>query len=125
MVILLCELAIKSEGPTLDNEVTIKLISFSIILFFSEKLNFLCLGMFKRTSVLDRGHGSNTSHLNPITYRRGLFGPDHQIIDHSSKAAPSSTSKLGEVLFLSIIDTFWQNFCKIDSPGVLLQLFLK
>ena len=32
----------------------------------------------------------------------GLFGLDHQLIDHNSKTALSSTSKLGEFLFLSI-----------------------
>ena len=26
----------------------------------------------------------------------GLFGPDHQIIDHNSKTALSNTSKLGD-----------------------------
>ena len=31
----------------------------------------------------------------------GLFGMDHQIIDHNSKTALSSTSKLGDFLFLS------------------------
>ena len=40
--------------------------------------------------------------FNPITYGGGLFGPDHQIIGHNSKTAPSSTSKLGDFLFLSI-----------------------
>ena len=43
--------------------------------------------------------------LNPITYGGGLFGPDHQIIDHNSKTALSSTSKLGDFLFLSIRHT--------------------
>ena len=43
--------------------------------------------------------------LNPITYGGGLFGPDHQIIDHTSKTALSSTSKLGDFLFLSIRHT--------------------
>ena len=32
----------------------------------------------------------------------GAFGLDHQIIDHNSKTALSSTSKLGDFLFLSI-----------------------
>ena len=43
--------------------------------------------------------------LSPITYSGGggeLFGPDHQIIDRNSKTALSSTSKLGNFLFLSI-----------------------
>ena len=40
--------------------------------------------------------------INPITYGGGLFGPDHQIIDRNSKTALSSTSKLGNFLFLSI-----------------------
>ena len=45
--------------------------------------------------------------FNPITYGGGggLFGPDHQIIDHNSKTALSSTSKLGDFLFLSIRHT--------------------
>ena len=43
--------------------------------------------------------------LNPITYGGGFFGPDHQIIDHNSKTALSSTSKLGDFLFLSIRHT--------------------
>ena len=45
--------------------------------------------------------------INPITYGGGggLFGPDHQIIDHNSKTALSSTSKLGDFLFLSIRHT--------------------
>ena len=52
----------------------------------------------------------NGSHFicsfNPITYGGGgLFGPDHQIIDHNSKTALSSTSKLGDFLFLSIRHT--------------------
>ena len=34
--------------------------------------------------------------INPITWGGGLFGPDHQIIDHNSKTALSSTSKLGD-----------------------------
>ena len=39
------------------------------------------------------------SWLNPITYgggEGGPFGLDHQIIDHNSKMALSSTSKLGD-----------------------------
>ena len=37
-----------------------------------------------------------------ITYGgRGLFGPDHQIIDRNSKTTLSSTSKLGAFLLLS------------------------
>ena len=47
---------------------------------------------------------SYTAVFNPITYG-GLFGPDHQIIDHNSKTALSSTSKLGDFLFLSIRHT--------------------
>ena len=55
---------------------------------------------------------------------RGPFCPDHQIIDYNSKTALSSTSKLGDFSFYRL-DTFWQNFSKINSPGGLLQLFLK
>ena len=41
-------------------------------------------------------------HLfNPIT-QGGLFGPDHQIIDDNAKTALSSTSKLSDLLFLSV-----------------------
>ena len=40
--------------------------------------------------------------LNPITHGGGLFGLDHQIVDHNSKTALSSTSKLGDFLVLSI-----------------------
>ena len=32
----------------------------------------------------------------------GLFGPDHQIIDHKSETALFSISKLGDFLYLSI-----------------------
>ena len=32
----------------------------------------------------------------------GAFCPDHQVIDHNSKTALSSTSKLGAFLLLSI-----------------------
>ena len=52
----------------------------------------------------------------------GLFGLDHQTIVNNSKTALFSTSKLGDILFYPL-DTFWQNFRKIDSPGRLLQLF--
>ena len=65
MMILLCKMAIKSEGirfrPTLDNEITTKLLLFSIISFLTEKLNIVCSDIFKWTSVLHRGHGSNTN----------------------------------------------------------------
>ena len=50
---------------------------------------------------------------------RGV-GTDHQVIDHNSKMALSSTSKLGDFCFY-LLDTFWQDFSKID----LLQLILK
>ena len=63
----------------------------------------------------------------PYNLQGGLFGPDHQIIDHNSKTALSSTSKLGDFFVLSITHIF-QNFSKIDSPvggGGLQQLFLK
>ena len=64
--------------------------------------------------------------LNHITYGGGgLFGPDHQIIDHNSKTALSSTSKLGDFLILSIrhiLAEFWQIYI---PGGGLLQLVLK
>ena len=41
--------------------------------------------------------------FNPITTGGGGgVGPDHRIIDHNSKTAQSSTSKLGDFLILSI-----------------------
>ena len=41
--------------------------------------------------------------INPIYVQEGgLFGSDHQIIDHNTKTALSSTSKLGDLLLLSI-----------------------
>ena len=54
--------------------------------------------------------------FNHITYGRGGggVGPDHQIVDHNSKMALSSTFKLGD--FFNLLDKFWQNFSKIDSP---------
>ena len=60
--------------------------------------------------------------LNPMTYGGRLFGQDHQIIDHNSKTALSSTSKLGDFYYL--LDTSLQNFSKIDSPwGVAAVVF--
>ena len=62
MMILLCRLAIKSEfrmsfSPTLDNEITTKLLLFSIFSFLAEKLNISCSDIFKWTSVLHRAMG--------------------------------------------------------------------
>ena len=70
MMILLCKLAIKSEGTRLDNEITAKLLLFSIISFLTKKLNILCSDIFKWTSVLHRGHGSNTNHLKDSNYEK-------------------------------------------------------
>ena len=63
-------------------------------------------------------YSSSSLMLNPITYGGGggAFGPDHQIIEQNPKTALSSTSELGDFYFY-LLDTFWQNFCKIDSPG--------
>ena len=47
---------------------------------------------------------------------RGGVGPDHQIINHNSKTALSSTSRFGDFCFY-LLDTFWKKFSKIDSPG--------
>ena len=57
--------------------------------------------------IWTEGEDTLNQFLNPITYGGGggLFGPDHQIIDHNSKTALSSTSKLGDFLFLSIRHT--------------------
>ena len=47
-----------------------------------------------------------TQSLNPIAYGvgggGGDFGPNLQIIDYNSKTAQSTTSNLGDFLFLSI-----------------------
>ena len=55
MMILLYELAIKSEGArfvyTLGNKITTKLLSFPIISFLIEKLNISCSDALKWTSV--------------------------------------------------------------------------
>ena len=41
--------------------------------------------------------------FNPTTYGGwGLFGPDNQIIDRNSETNLSRTSKLGDILFLSM-----------------------
>ena len=55
--------------------------------------------------------------LNPITWGGGgLFGPDHQIIDHNLKRLNLAPPDL--VTFSSyLLVTFWQNFNKINSPG--------
>ena len=69
--------------------------------------------------------GSTIEDFNPITYGGGGFlARTIKIIDHNSKTALSSTSQLGDFCFY-LLDTLWQNFSKIDSPGGLLQLFLK
>ena len=59
------------------------------------------------SKVFEQTIDNTSDHLplNPITYGGGLFGTDHQIIDHNSKTALSSTSKLGDFLFLSIRHT--------------------
>ena len=46
----------------------------------------------------------------------GFFGQDHQIIDHNSKTALLVSPNLVTFSFY-LLDTFWQNFSKIDSPG--------
>ena len=46
----------------------------------------------------------------------GAFCSDHQIIDHNFETVVSSTSKHGAFCFY-LLDIFWQNFSKIDSPG--------
>ena len=65
--------------------------------------------------------------LNPLTYKEGgggLFIQDHQIIDNNSKTALPAPPNWVTFCFY-LLNTFWQNFSKIDSPGGLLQLFLK
>ena len=56
-------------------------------------------------------------YFNHITYEgRGPVGPDHQSIDHNSKTALSSTSKLLSSVFIHFTHVL-ENFSKIDSPG--------
>ena len=63
--------------------------------------------------------------LNPITYGEGGgFILDDQIIDHNSKTALLAPPNWVTFCFY-LLNTFWQNISKIDSPGGLLQLLLK
>ena len=70
--------------------------------------------------------------VNPVTYGGGLFGPDRGDLLACSIGLLTITLKrlylappnLESFSFYPS-DTFWQNFSKIDSPGELLQLFLK
>ena len=56
--------------------------------------------------IVDEFHClSNGAKIHVLTLQPtggGGVGPDHQIIDHNSITALSTTSKLGEFLFLSI-----------------------
>ena len=61
--------------------------------------------------------------INPITYEGGLFGTDHQIIDQNSRTALSSTSKLGDFLFLSIRHIFGKILAKSIHQGVAAVVF--
>ena len=69
MMILLCELAIKSEGirfsTTLDNEITTKLLSFLIISFLTEKLNIFVVRYLQVDLCLAQGPW--VTILSPIT----------------------------------------------------------
>ena len=63
--------------------------------------------------------------VNPIAYRGGGgVGLDHQIIDHNSKTALYSTSKLGDFDFLSIRQIFAE-MRTFDSPAVFEMRSLK
>ena len=70
MMILLCELAVKSEGisfsTTLDIKITTKLLSFLIISFLTENLTFRAQMPSSGPVFQHRGHGSNTNHLGVI-----------------------------------------------------------
>ena len=75
MMILLCQLSIKSEGTrfhlgTLDNEITTQLFSFSIISFLTEKFNILCSDIFLWTSVLHRAMGRISVILNDSNLKK-------------------------------------------------------
>ena len=63
--------------------------------------------------------------FNPITYGGGgggAFGWDHQIIDHNSKMAVSSTSKSGDFCFY-LLDTFGRILGKSIHQGVAAVVF--
>ena len=58
---------------------------------------------FHNCHATPKGHGlPPPQNSERARGRGGLFGPDHQIIDHNVKTALSSTSKLGDFFFLSI-----------------------
>ena len=55
----------------------------------------------------------------------GAFWPDHQIIDYNTKTAQSSTSKLGDFLFLSvthILAEFQQNQFTREVAAVVFEM---
>ena len=67
------------------------------------------------SSSISCPNGSPCLVLDPV---RGLFGPDHQIIDDSnSKTAQSTTSKPGEFYFLSI-GHYLAEFRKIEHMNL-------
>ena len=71
VMILLCTLAIKPEArksfpPTLNNEITTRLLSFSVIPFLTENLTFWAQISSSGPLFLHRGHDTNTSHLKNI-----------------------------------------------------------
>ena len=74
-------------------------LSVNPLSFMPHKEEGYKIGKEERTTNLS--HLFFVDDLNPITYwggggGGGAFWPDHQIIDHNSKPALSSTSKLGD-----------------------------
>ena len=53
-----------------------------MISFLTEKLYISCSDNFKWTCVWHRGHGSNTNHLNPISYRGRRGGSEAWMTNH-------------------------------------------
>ena len=98
-----------SFSPTLDNEITTKPLSFSII-FFS-LLHILCLDIFKWTSVLRRGHGSNTSHLKVY----------QSLVDHTKTII---AGKSFQILYYSVL-SHYLSYCSIVCTESLFLIIVR
>ena len=69
--------------------------------------------------------GAVLSLINPITYGgRGFLAQIIRLLTVTLKRLYLAPPNLVTFCFY-LLATFWQNFSKIDSPGGLLQLFLK
>ena len=69
---------------------------------------------------------ASQSYFNPITYGGGggFLARTIRLSTTTLKRLYPAPPNLVTFCFY-LLDTFWQNFSKIDSPGGLLQLFLK